>query len=582
MYDNGFTEYTAVLVDGINMSTLFYGWTAISIFPFTPERIHSAEVIRGGHSVRYGPNTVGGIVNVITTPVPASFVFRERITYGSYNYHSTLTEFGGPIPGSPVRFLGTFVEKGGDTFRDDARFDINEFALKGEWDIGEATRLSFSGFHWRDVHEQPGRLTKAQMNQDREQNPNPTFADWQGWAYGGNFTLHHRLNATDWIQGYGYYRLAQRSLDSPRPTNPPFTGERSADSYMVNEGIGLEGEFGFEAGTAHVLHYGARLHRETINRKTYEVAIAPGGVNAMTQNSVSENMAISLNVDDTIRFGDLMLVLGVRFEHMPVSEARDRVSGIDRDFDLSKFIPGASASYRISDQLAVFANAHKSFRPPQTWSYDFTTKKQDLDFEDGSNFEVGTRWMDVSGFSGSVVLWYVDYSDFIDFDPLTEVYTNLGDYSSRGVDVTFELDAGQAFGVLEGLSTFATATFQDSEFGYGPNKGKDTLYVPEKSGNAGVRYQDPSGLYGVIEAHYWGSAPYSVSDSKHTPSVKTVDIRVGWRRTVPLGTAAIDLDISAASKNVLDRENYLRRGADSYVPGRPREFYGSVSATIHF
>ncbi len=60
MPDNGFTEYTAVLVNGINYSTLFYGWTALSIFPLTPERIWSAEVIRGAHAIRYGPNTSVG------------------------------------------------------------------------------------------------------------------------------------------------------------------------------------------------------------------------------------------------------------------------------------------------------------------------------------------------------------------------------------------------------------------------------------------------------------------------------------------------------------------------------------------
>jgi hypothetical protein len=44
MPDNGFTEHVSVLVDGFNMSTLAYGWTAISIFPFTAERIWAAEV----------------------------------------------------------------------------------------------------------------------------------------------------------------------------------------------------------------------------------------------------------------------------------------------------------------------------------------------------------------------------------------------------------------------------------------------------------------------------------------------------------------------------------------------------------
>ncbi len=46
MPDNGFTEHVSVLVDGFNMSTLAYGWTAISIFPFTAERIWAAALPR--------------------------------------------------------------------------------------------------------------------------------------------------------------------------------------------------------------------------------------------------------------------------------------------------------------------------------------------------------------------------------------------------------------------------------------------------------------------------------------------------------------------------------------------------------
>jgi len=61
----------------------------------------------------------------------------------------------------------------------------------------------------------------------------------------------------------------------------------------------------------------------------------------------------------------------------------------------------------------------------------------------------------------------------------------------------------------QGLGVFATTTWQQSEFANGANDGKDTLYVPNWIANGGIRYHDPSGLYGVFEGHYWGASPWS-------------------------------------------------------------------------
>ena len=138
MPDNGFTEYEAVLVDGFNMSTLAYGWTAISIFPFTAERIWAAEVYRGAHALRYGPNTIGGVINFVTPPIPVEPTFRERVIFGSNAYISSVTEVGGTDRCGRFGALLTYVEKSGDTFRDDNEFDANEFALKTRWNIDDA------------------------------------------------------------------------------------------------------------------------------------------------------------------------------------------------------------------------------------------------------------------------------------------------------------------------------------------------------------------------------------------------------------------------------------------------------------
>lgn len=58
--DDGLTEYGNVLVDGVPASPMPYGWTAFSFLPVTPDRLFAVDYVRGAHSVRYSPNTVGG------------------------------------------------------------------------------------------------------------------------------------------------------------------------------------------------------------------------------------------------------------------------------------------------------------------------------------------------------------------------------------------------------------------------------------------------------------------------------------------------------------------------------------------
>ena len=60
--DDGLTEYIHVLVNGIPANAAPYGWTAFSFMPLAPERVHAVDSIRGGHTVRYSPNTVGGVI----------------------------------------------------------------------------------------------------------------------------------------------------------------------------------------------------------------------------------------------------------------------------------------------------------------------------------------------------------------------------------------------------------------------------------------------------------------------------------------------------------------------------------------
>jgi Fe(3+) dicitrate transport protein len=585
MPDNGFTEYEAVLVDGFNMSTLPYGWTAISIFPFTAERIWAAEVYRGAHAIRYGPTTLGGVINFVTPPIPTLPTVRERVVAGSHAYLSSTTEVGGFTSNRKFGAMLTYVDKSGDTFRDGAAFDVNELALKTLWNIDGNSWLAVNGAHWRDVHRLPSRLTRAELDADPTQNTNPDEVDWKGWAYWGTATYHRSYGACadNWFEAMAYHKLARRALESPRPANPPYNAVRSADSDNYASGLELRGEFSAFLGVEHRLHWGLRYHREEIQRTTFDEPLG-GGPRTVTQDAETVNHAFAANLDDTVRIGCLTLQAGLRFEDVYDSHAEDKVTGGEKDFDFSDVFPGASATYElVPDRWAVFANVHSSFRAPQTFTYDFTNPAQELDFERGTNVEVGVRHRDpCRGLSGSVVLWQVDYSDFIELDPQTNVVTNYGGFETQGFDLVGEVDFGALTRRLCGLSLFANATYQTSEYQKGPFEGNDVQHVPDWIGAGGVRYEHPCGLYGVMDATYRGVAWAVPTNDDQTPAYTLWNARVGFRRTFCVGRGSLELDAAVACKNLFDNDYYLQHNATLYVPGVPREYFVDVSIGWEF
>ena len=77
---------TAVLVDGIPVCEAPYGNTDVDGLPIAFERIWRTDVIRGGASIRYGPNSAGGVVNFLTEPVTEAPFLRLGSRYGCDNY----------------------------------------------------------------------------------------------------------------------------------------------------------------------------------------------------------------------------------------------------------------------------------------------------------------------------------------------------------------------------------------------------------------------------------------------------------------------------------------------------------------
>lgn len=79
-----------VLVDGVPLALAPYTGTGLSLFPVTSETVERIDLVRGSVAVRYGPNNVGGVIELITQPIPRqrSATVKQQLTIAGSTGHT--------------------------------------------------------------------------------------------------------------------------------------------------------------------------------------------------------------------------------------------------------------------------------------------------------------------------------------------------------------------------------------------------------------------------------------------------------------------------------------------------------------
>jgi Fe(3+) dicitrate transport protein len=587
--DDGLTEYIDVLVDGVPAGPMPYGWTALSFFPATPDRIWAVDYIRGAHQVRYSPNTVGGVLNFLTRPVPSEPLLATRLTVGTNDYLSALFEAGGPLSGS-TSILGSYVNRRGAGYRDDGDFDQQDASFKVRHVIDDDSWIAAAVSWMEDGHQAPGGLTRAEFDVDRFGNARPDNR-FDGHREVAD-VVYHRDSGDGHIEAFTNFSHTKRHLAAQRPQfgTPTTFLDWTDDSYFWQIGARGEQDFRF-AGMPHTAYAGLRFHREWL--PNYEIESTPfgGGPPTMTRDSEYELNTLSFHVDDTFRPTErLAIQAGVRLEWIPTAKGSDDLVPFDFDEDFFVALPGAGASYEVSDRAAVFANWFQGFRAPQVWGFaSVPPTDEQLDLEMGTSSEVGVRVKGISGVSGQATLWRVDFDDFGVF--YTGFYENLGRIVTTGVDLEASWQLGDVWASLRGVAIGGSVTFQDAELKSGPNAGNEVPYAWDAKAAWYASYaRDGWTLF--LGGTYVGE---SYSDDANTatetpdgtlgrnPSRVVWDLRVARRFLLGEGGS---VEVAAGATNLFDNEWYVHsRGGffgGGLVAGPPLQGYLSVDVALNW
>jgi Fe(3+) dicitrate transport protein len=443
----------ALMEDGVLIAPAPYSAPAAYYFPLMT-RMSKIEVVKGPAAVLHGPNTVGGAVNLIGEPMPGTRTGYVDTALGSDLYgklHGRFAERGARwgVMGEYVKLRTDGfkeIDGGGDSGfdKDDAQLwlrvhssptavNFHQLDLKVGW-AQEASDETYTGLADRDFSAAPQRRYAATRNDHME---------WDHWRFrlvhrvelGTRLrletTAYHHLLDRAWrkLDGFSsqrdlaavladpmagsnavYYAILTGEADSTSPEEELILGtnDRSFVSQGVQTQLGADLTLG---PTAHKLDAGVRLHRDRADRRRFEDAWAVSGgelvaserPTATVLDSRAETIALALHVRDRVRWDRLEVTAGTRLELIDIAYD-DRMTAAGHGESYAVVIPGAGASFDVTETVAILGGVHRGFVPVSP------SLEADATPESSINYEAGARWRSAR-VHADLIGFFSDYSN---------------------------------------------------------------------------------------------------------------------------------------------------------------------------
>ena len=447
-----------LMEDGILLGPAPYSAPAAYYFPLTT-RLTAVEVFKGPASIQYGPQTIGGALNMATRRTPLDGLtgsidgsFGQYMTRKVHSYVGWGNQrVGFLIEGVNLSSEGFKVlDGGGDTgfdksevmFKARVNSDPNaevfqQLELKLGWAI-ETSNETYLGLSEADFNEDPYRrylaTQLAQMNWERLQGQ----VDYQV-AIGDSINIratayrHQFTRAWEKMIGFStnlisfeevlqdplsnrnrtYYDLLTGQADTIDPSSESLKLGMNDRDYL-SQGLQLSGEHRLVSKNwGNRIQLGVRLHQDYIIRDHSErlVAVEGGALNITTDsnqvvNNRGETMAISAFAFDELRLGQSWRITpGLRMERYVTSLSNLQDDSVIEGSDWI-VLPGIGMWYTASDHWGILAGVHRGFSPLSL------SQTGQSDPEESINYEVGTRWQ-FPDLSGEFIFFLNDYKNLV-------------------------------------------------------------------------------------------------------------------------------------------------------------------------
>jgi Fe(3+) dicitrate transport protein len=560
--------------------------------------------VRGGVSVRFGPQTAGGVFNLMTKPIPKA---------PELSVSSRVDQFGNVISaagfGTTVRRLGAYVEyapQAGKSFVENSGVHVQSGLLKLHYQAGPRVELASTSHAYWEQSGLPGGLTRAAYELDRfgTLRPQDRFG---GWRAGESLKLSVRPRDDHQFQLFAYYNHSDRFT---RLTNIAARTMRTLN--RVYDAVGIEPRHVMRLADSSRnfvdLTVGVRGALEVGSLRRVEALQSNPALVEFQGDSDVRLGALAAYVEQAHDLLDERLVIkgGIRSEVFRTTQRNNLVLGPQGVQSATQvaFMPAVSLWASPREELSLFVGYARSFGPPSfvqlTAMGQFANSSEVVD-----TVETGFRLEDVQGIWAETTAWF-------------RVMQNVRDIGLESVDIVasralaggLESEVGWAPGdlwdVLGSSEIYAGHVYTRTEIVESmAYEGKELAWYPRHELWAGLGYAFPwpcsilTGVQSDDECRTfavggdveWSATQFSdynnfVEESLDgavglIPAYTLVDAYARFKMLLPRYWA---VNITVGVKNMLDAEWFYRTDDfnEGILPQRPRTFYLTVDVKHWF
>jgi Fe(3+) dicitrate transport protein len=474
-----------LMEDGVLFGPAPYTAPAAYYFPLMT-RMTSVRVVKGPSAIAYGPQTVGGAVDLISRPIPSRTSGGVDLAFGQYGY-SKLHAFAGTSD-ERAGFLLEGVRLGGGGFKElpnggdtgSTRHDVmgkvsyvldpraadrHEFGAKFSY-ADEISNETYLGLSDADFRKDPYQRYAASAL-DRMQNHRLGMVVTHRFETpGSSLKLHttayrheytriwRKLNRLGGAGIAGVLRdpeanvtdvgILQGRLDSTNAGERLWIGPN--DRAFVSQGVQQVLSFEKLVGpVSHRIELGFRIHHDRIERRHSESAFLMLGGELVPEYvpeelvaaNDEESHALALHLVDTVSVGRLTLTPGVRVELIR-STSDDYRAGTHESALVRALMPGAGAHYGVTEEIGVLAGVYRGFSPPPPADAARQQPEYSVNYEAGGRYQDGPLRAELIGF-------------FNDYSNMTDTCSLASGCDDANLDRQFSAGAVRVYG-LEALA----------------------------------------------------------------------------------------------------------------------------------
>lgn len=565
------SERTLVLVNGVPVAPGPYTGTGLSLFPVTLESIDRIDVVRGGAAVHFGPNNIGGVINIITKPVPATATATavEKLSFASRSgnvLNNTYLAVGGPVgEQAGVQLQANVIRGATDRERSDTK--VNNFIADGFLNFSEVSRLRGQLQYYDLFSQLPGALTPQAYRRDPTLSQRP-FDAVKGKTLRGAVTYEHELGENAKLVWTNFGHILDREFTFGQPFDPSLPTTIVSTSPRAFRVFGTEPQLFVRHEAFDIpqkLTLGARYVREDVDFDVNNFVFATNRTTPARQWRFNTD-GYAAYISNSFYFFDSRLTItpGLRYERVE-TDFRDNLSGFASGNRSMEWLPGLSVGYQLTDSVFLFANTNRSLRPPQVAQ---VTRGGAVGSEVAQVYEIGTRVSPAAGVDLTLTSFLFNYNDQIEFDRARQVFVNLGKTKHQGI----ELSGRWSPDFLPGLGLGTTYTFVDTEQLTGIYAGRRVPFAPSNQLGVTVDYRTGPWAFAINGYHQNSAFSDPANTRVETRNGDTGPIPAYWLWNARVGytvsaTGKQVSEVALAVNNIFD-ENYYFRGVDTSPVGR--------------